>query len=187
MSTPKDLSRRRILLLATGSVAALAAGATGCADSDANDRMLSVTSLDQALLELRHLTQAEPLPPATGWTWEKTLHHCAQSIEYSMSGFPQMRSKLFQRTVGGAAFKAFAWQGRMTHNLREAIPGAPSLPVNTDVAEAVVRLEHAVQRFSHWTKSLRPHFAYGELNKAQYEQAHAMHLANHFSAFRQKA
>ena len=34
-----------------------------------------------------------------------------------------------------------------------------------------------------WQGPLRPHFAYGKLSKPEFERAHAMHLANHFSAF----
>jgi hypothetical protein len=40
-----------------------------------------------------------------------------------------------------------------------------------------------MQTFAQHTGPLMPHFAYGALDKADYEQAHAMHLANHFSAF----
>ena len=32
-----------------------------------------------------------------------------------------------------------------------------------------------------------PHFAYGALDKTAYEQAHAMHIANHLSHFIAKA
>ena len=52
-----------------------------------------------------------------------------------------------------------------------------------DAAAALARLRAAVQVFAAHTGPLQPHFAYGELSKAQYEQAHAMHLANHLSAF----
>jgi hypothetical protein len=41
--------------------------------------------------------------------------------------------------------------------------------------------------FSAWTKPLQPHFAYGALSKPDYEQAHAMHLAQHLSGFKLKA
>ena len=44
-------------------------------------------------------------------------------------------------------------------------------------------LRRAVQAFAHHAGPLHPHFAYGALSKVQYEQAHAMHLANHLSAF----
>ncbi len=186
MSTLKDPSRRQVLVVGTGAVVALATGTAGCAQPASNNRMLSFESLEQALLELRRLTRAAPLPPATAWSWVKTLHHCAQSVEYSMSGFPQMRSPLFRATVGGAAFRAFVWQGRMTHDLGEPIPGAPALAEKGSIEEAVARMTRAAENFSQWTRPLQPHFAYGELSKAEYEQAHAMHLANHFSAFEQQ-
>lgn len=71
----------------------------------------------------------------------------------------------------------------MSHNLAEPIPGAPALDARTDSAAAVARLQRAIQEFQGTTAPLRPHFAYGDLSKPEYERAHAMHLANHFSAF----
>jgi hypothetical protein len=114
------------------------------------------------------------------------MHHCAQSIEYSMSGFPQPKSKLFQHTIGAAAVGVFSWRGRMTHDLSEPIPGAPMLDAKADTAQAVERLRASMLAFANWSKPLLPHFAYGELSKQEYELAHAMHLANHLSAFRVK-
>jgi hypothetical protein len=100
-----------------------------------------------------------------------------------MTGFPQAKSPLFQHTIGAAAFGAFSWRGRMTHDLAEQIPGAPSLDASIDAASAAARLQRAVQDFRSSKEPLRPHFAYGQLTKSEYTQAHAMHLANHFSAF----
>lgn len=147
------------------------------------DRQLVFASLEEALRELTRLAQATALKSATTWTLPQTLVHCAQSIEYSMTGFPQPKSPLFQATAGALAFKAFAWRGRMRHDLAEPIPGAPALGADTELAAGLARLRQAVVTFHAATTPLRPHFAYGELSKAEYEQAHAMHLANHFSAF----
>lgn len=94
-----------------------------------------------------------------------------------------MKPLLFRRTVGPAAFQAFAWRGRMSHDLAEPIPGAPALDAGLEAADATARLQAALQAFRQATGPLRPHFAYGALDKADYELAHAMHLANHFSAF----
>ena len=189
MTPPDDLSRRRVLTLALAAIPGtmLAATTSGCAGTPANDRMLSFRSLDEALRELDRLTQPEPLAPATEWDWATTLNHCAQSIEFSMTGFPQARSRLFQLTAGATALKIFSWRGRMTHDLGEAIPGAPLLSRNADTTAAIARLKRAAQDFAQWTEPLQPHFAYGELTRKEYEQAHAMHLADHFSAFQQKA
>jgi hypothetical protein len=89
---------------------------------------------------------------------------------------------VFQKTVGRLAFKSFARRRRMSHDLAQAIPGAPAHG-KENPATAVQRLRQAVQQFQKWDQPLQPHFAFGELSKAEYEQAHAMHIANHFSAF----
>lgn len=146
-----------------------------------DDRQLVFKTLDEALLEMDRLATAPALKIATAWTLAQTLDHCAQSIEYSLAGFPESKSALFQNTAGALALKVFAWRGRMSHSLTEPIPGAPALDGN--ITTATARLRQAVQNFHHHTTALRPHFAYGDLSKAEYEQAHAMHLANHFSAF----
>lgn len=147
------------------------------------DRALTLSTLMEAQRELDRLAEAGSLTTEASWTWPQTLVHCAQSIEYSMAGFPSQKSALFQRTLGSAAFAVFTWRGRMSHNLAEPIPGAASLATSTDATAAVARLRQAIAGFQAHTGPLRPHFAYGELTRAQYEQAHAMHLANHFSGF----
>jgi hypothetical protein len=103
-----------------------------------------------------------------------------------MSGFPELKSGLFQHTIGAAAIGVFMWRGRMKHDLSEPIPGAAALDAKAEPARAVERLRAAILKFANWSQPLQPHFAYGELNKQQYELAHAMHLANHLSAFRVK-
>jgi hypothetical protein len=151
----------------------------------ANDRQLVFATVADAMREVERLASAAvgPLAPATAWSWSQTLVHCAQSIEYSLMGFPAPKSALFQNTLGRAAFNLFALRGRMSHNLAEPIPGAPVLEASAQALAALARLRKAAQDFSTHTGPLHPHFAYGALGKAQYEQAHAMHLANHLSAF----
>jgi hypothetical protein len=178
--------RRRRLLLNAASAAPLGfitLGNAGCQQDPTMDRQLSFKTLDAALAELTRLAQAPTLTPHTAWNWGQTLNHLAQSIEYSMTGFPEAKSALFQRTVGATAFQVFAWRGRMSHPLDDPIPGAPSLGPGTDTAAALARLQNAVHAFQQHSGPLQPHFAYGALDKNAYEQAHAMHLANHFSAF----
>lgn len=154
---------------------------SACQDSDGVDRKLQFGSLGAALDEAERLAQLATLDTSPFWTLPQTFVHCAQSIEYSMSGFPQMKPEIFQHTVGAAAFNYFAWRGRMSHNLTEKIPGAPSLADDTDMAVSLVRLRRAVDDFGASRQPLQPHFAYGDLDKSDYELAHAMHLANHFS------
>lgn len=113
------------------------------------------------------------------WSVAQVFVHLAQSIEYSMVGYPSHRSETFKYTVGSLAFKAFSQRGEMTHGLNEVIPGAPSLQ-NVDVHQAQVRLLKALSDFSNYKGDLQSHFAYGELSKKEYSWAHIMHIENHF-------
>ena len=188
MKPTVDRARRRFVISSAGASAGLASGGlAGCQADPANDRQLQFHSLAAAEQELARLVQAKELVSSATWGWAQTLVHCAQSIEYSMSGFPEPKSKLFQRTLGSVAVGVFSWRGRMTHDLAEPIPGAPALDPTADPGQAAERLRSSMLRFATWSQPLRPHFAYGELSKQQYELAHAMHVANHLSAFRAKA
>lgn len=146
-------------------------------------RDLQLTALPAALTEMHHLMQAPHLQSTTAWSWPKTLEHLAQSIEYSMTGYPTQKSALFQTTLGKPAFNVFSWRGSMRHDLTEPIPGSPALAEQPALATAALRLLTACQHFMEWKGTLQPHFAYGALSHAEYEQAHAMHLGNHFAAF----
>lgn len=176
--------RRRVAVIATLGLPALAATAlSGCMAGPSGDRGLSFLTLDAAEKEITFLAQSGALRSDAVWNWSQTLEHCAQSIEYSMSGYPESRSALFQRTVGSAALDFFTWRGRMTHDLSEPIPGAPSLTAASDAAAGLHRLMTAIASFRSWSQPLLPHFAYGALSREQYEAAHAMHLAEHLSHF----
>jgi len=122
----------------------------------------------------------------TTGTWEvaRTFNHLAQSVEFSMTGYPVMKSKFFRNSVGRLAFSVFQANGRMTHGLDEEIPGEIVNPDNTSPAQARIRLIKSLEKFSAYEETLRPHFAYGGLNKDQYALAHAMHVNNHLEEFR---
>lgn len=180
MANSPSPDRRDVLRTALYGAAGMSFGASHAA---AIDRELVMPSLAQAMAEVDRLSQAQALSSSVDWTWAQTLEHCAQSIEYSMTGYPEPKSVLFQHTVGALAFAAFAARGRMTHGLNEPIPGAKPLSPNLSLDAARARLNQAVASFAAHSGPLKPHFAYGELSKAEYEQAHAMHVANHCSAF----
>jgi hypothetical protein len=188
MKTASNNSRRSFLISCAGvSSAALTVSVSGCQKSAADGRQLQFGSLAEAEEKLAQLAQAKELISGTAWNWAQTLIHCAQSIEYSMTGFPQPKSELFQRTVGSAALTVFSWCGQMTHDLADPIPGAPILASNAEATQALLRLRGAILQFQQWSAPLKPHFAYGALSKSEYELAHAMHIANHISMFRAKA
>jgi hypothetical protein len=140
-------------------------------------------TLASAIDAVEGLASAAP-PMRSSGTWDlaQTLHHLAQSVEYSMQGFPEMKSGFFRSTVGPAAFAVFEARGAMSHALDEPIPGAPALPAaGAPLDAASARLAAALRRFEAHTGPLFPHFAYGALDKAQTTRAHLMHLADHWT------
>ncbi len=112
------------------------------------------------------------------------FNHCAQSIEYSISGYPELKPVWFRSSVGPLAFSVFAARGAMRHPLNEAIPGAAPLNAPATQAQALQRLQQAFADFAAYQGELQPHFAYGSLSHADYAQAHVLHLYNHLSLIR---
>ncbi|MEE9336054.1 MAG: DUF1569 domain-containing protein [Granulosicoccaceae bacterium] len=117
------------------------------------------------------------------WEVARTFDHLAQSIEFSMIGFPVMKPKVFRSTVGPLAFSVFQARGRMSHGLDEEIPGEIVKIENTSV-EAYEGLLKALESFDAHDGPLKPHFAYGALDRDQYAIAHVMHINNHLEEFR---
>ena len=114
------------------------------------------------------------------WDLSHVLHHTAQSVEYSLTGFPAPKPAWFRATVGSYGFALFNANGRMTHSLAEAIPGAPEIAQGQPLAPAIDHAIAALRAFERHTGALAPHFAYGALDKPAYTRAHLMHLANHW-------
>jgi hypothetical protein len=132
---------------------------------------MSAPTFDDVLKKLDGI--AAP-PPHLG----RALAHCAQSIECSVSGFPKMKPAWFQKTVGRLVLKKFLKQGFMRHNLTAPVPGAPELP-ETSFADGLAQLGAAIQKFRAHSGALAPHFAYGPVERADYERVHAMHVLDH--------
>jgi hypothetical protein len=123
----------------------------------------------------------------SGWAPYKVFVHLAQSIEYSMTGYPEMKSEAFQQTAGKAAFFVFSTAGAMRHNLSEPIPGAPAISDNDDVNGAIDSVIAALQKFENYQGEIKPHFAYGSLSKADFANAHVMHIENHLKLIQSQA
>ncbi len=135
-------------------------------------------TIDFALKKLDELSN-EKLLSLGEWDPYQIFTHCAQSVEFSMSQFPEHKSSFFKNTVGTLAFSIFSSKGRMIHGLNEPIPSAPKLTKNLDAMIAINRLKKSLIEFYHYQGTFAPHFAYGELTKDEYEKAHLMHLYNH--------
>ncbi len=131
-----------------------------------------------ALKKLDELSN-ESLLSSGEWEPYQIFTHCAQSVEFSMSQFPEHKSGLFKSTFGKLAFSIFSSKGKMTHRLNEEIPSAPTLTKSLDSIVALNRLKKSLIEFDSYQGTLAPHFAYGELTKDEYEKAHLMHLYNH--------
>ena len=117
------------------------------------------------------------------WDLAHVLHHFAQSVEYSMTGFPELKPAWFRHSVGPVAFAVFAGRGRMSHGLDAPIPGAPDIAEGQPLDGAGTHAITALDAFERFTGPLQPHFAYGALDKPQFTQAHVMHLADHWQLF----
>lgn len=146
------------------------------------DRVHSHLAVDLAVQRLESL-KLDNLATTGAWETARTFDHLAQSVEFSMTGYPVMKSDLFQNTAGKLAFSVFQASGRMKHGLDEAIPGEIVKTGSSDPAQARNRLLAALADFEKFEEPLEPHFAYGKLDKQQYALAHVMHVNNHLEEF----
>ncbi|URD69537.1 DUF1569 domain-containing protein [Leptospira borgpetersenii] len=166
-----------------GASGAIAPSLTGCNSEPkgAVDGNLSFVSLSQVLNELGIFKKLNSIRGYGAWDAGKVFLHCAQSIEYSIQGYPENKSALFQNTIGKLVFLNFVSSKKMSHDLEAPIPGSTEIRVGTDWKESLSILRETILKFQTYDKELKPHFAYGSLSKQEYDLAHAMHIANHFS------
>ncbi|MDT7042930.1 DUF1569 domain-containing protein [Candidatus Nitronereus thalassa] len=135
-------------------------------------------TVDSALRKLDKFTNTT-IVHLGQWSPYQIFTHCAQSVEYSMSGYPEHDSDLFKSTVGTLVFSYFSLQGKMSHDLTAPVPGAPPIEIKEDSTSALVRLRKALMEFQDYQGKLEPHFSYGELSKEEFTVAHVIHLNNH--------
>ena len=173
--------RRRTLLKGAALTGAAALGAGyWVLPTGPQPAVVSLEGARQVLADL----QGKTLESLRGWSPSQVFNHCAQSIDYSIDGYPDLKPAWFRHSLGPAAFAVFSARGAMRHPLDEVIPGAAPLLEPASQAEALQRLQMAFERFASHAGELQPHFAYGALSHAEYGQAHVMHLYNHLSLIR---
>ena len=135
-----------------------------------------MNSLDLAFQRLETLDLAS-IESSGDWGLGQMFSHLAQGVEFSMTGYPIQKPKLFQATVGTLAFKVFDARGRMSHGLNEPIPGEIVSRVTAE--DGLQRLWQSLETFKDFDQPLSPHFAFGRLNKAKFAKAHLLHIENH--------
>lgn len=117
--------------------------------------------------------------PDSPWSLSQTLQHCAHTVRYSVTGYPQLRPALFRATAGTLAKWVFLRRGAMKHPLGAEIDGAPPLDPGLPVAEAAAGFADAVTLFTGHVGEHAPHPAYGRCTHDEFARLHAMHLAEH--------
>ncbi|MFT4824204.1 MAG: hypothetical protein ACJASY_004309 [Halioglobus sp.] len=169
------MNRRDLLLGIIAGGAVVGAGGVVWLGSGSNNNVLTIGACLQTLDKMMSVKAT-----TTGhWNLYEILVHAAQSVEFSMSSFPEHKPAFFKSTIGKLAFAAFSAKGEMTHALSEAIPGAASIKEDGDTTYAYERFKESMLKFKGYDGRLAEHFAYGSLTKQQYERAHAMHFYNH--------
>lgn len=172
------MNRRKFLL--SSAITVVSIGAGGWLYINDNNKPLTINYTIEILDDL----VSKQLVTTGLWGLYQIFTHCAQSVEYSMLGYPIHKSNTFKKLVGRNAFYLFELKGKMTHNLGEIIPGAPSFVLNEEVnhqriIQAYKRFRKSLIDFREYNDALAPHFAYGVLTKEEYEIAHVMHFNNH--------
>jgi len=170
------MNRRKFLKYSIGS--SVTVGLIGTSIWFSIDKNTQPLTINAAISLLESIQDTQILHLGE-WNPSQIFNHCAQSVEYSMMGFPEHKSEIFKNTIGQLAFSAFSAKGKMTHGLNEVIPGAPELVATNNLNAALIRFKNAMIDFKNYSRKLQPHFAYGELSKQEYEKAHVMHFYNH--------
>jgi hypothetical protein len=127
----------------------------------------------------RNRPEAEILAPAGVWNLSQTLQHCAQTIRYAVTGYPELKPPLFRLTVGALAKRVFLRRDAMKHPLSAPIDGAPALNATLPVPDAVDVLGEAIALFTSHTGELASHPAYGPCTHDEFARLHAMHIIEH--------
>lgn len=145
-----------------------------------NSKVLKFSSLNEAKSELIKLSKSNNIETVR-WSLYKILVHCTQTIEYSMKGYPKLKPKILQLTIGKIAINKFLNEGFMKHDLTAPVPGAPKIPDNGDVKIALQELISVIDKFTNYNNDLYPHLLFGKLSKNKYDHYFAMHIADHLS------
>jgi len=138
---------------------------------------LLVDRLDRALEAGQ--AEGQVLAQDAVWNLSQTVQHCAQSIGYSVTGYPALKPAWLRATVGRVVKTVFLKRGSMKHSLDAPLEGAPPLDPTMPATEAISRLRTAVDTFTAHSGPHRPHPMYGECTHEEYAKLHSMHVEEH--------
>jgi hypothetical protein len=125
------------------------------------------------------------LPAVTSpWTTAQHLEHCAQSIEYAVSGYPKLKPAFVRATIGKLVKRRFLGKGEMNHDTAAPVAGAPALDGAATVDAAKARLRAAIATFRAHGGAYAPHLVYGPCSREEYERLQSMHVADHLRTIR---
>ncbi|EFU74787.1 DUF1569 domain-containing protein [Enterococcus italicus] len=136
-------------------------------------------SLDEALNILEQLKENESVC-TKNWSVYEICLHCAQTIDYSMTGYPEMKPKLIRQTIGKKVVKKFLTDKKMSHNLQAPVAGGAPIAHDGLPIDGIQALIDATHRFQAWDGELQEHGVFGELSKEEYATYFALHIADHF-------
>lgn len=177
------MNRRKFLISAGATTGVIAVAGGVWLNVPATDRLLTMDAVAEQLNNFR----GKPLVSSGKWSPARVVNHNAQSIDYSMAGFPESKGAVFQNLLGKPAFAVFVSKREMHHGLAESIPGAYEISDGGNLDAAIDKLLASIAAFNAYDGELKPHFAYGALSKTDYALAHAMHFYNHLSEIRVSA
>ena len=143
---------------------------------------MNFTGLKEAENYLR-INFPEKVISKENWSPYKTFVHCAQTIDYSMTGYPEYKPLIIQYTIGKIVLAKFLRQGFMTHNLQAPVPGAPEIAEEGDIREGLELLLSSLIRFREFSGNLHRHLIFGKLSKEEYDKYFCMHIVEHLSEF----
>lgn len=171
------MNRRNFIIGAAATSGVAIVGSAAILLQPANSGALTLAAVAKKLENFR----GKKLVGQGKWSPAHIFSHNAQSIDYSMAGFPESKGTVFQTLLGKPAFAVFSARGEMRHGLAEPIPGAYTIADDGPIDVAIDKLLASIAAFAAHSTPLQPHFAYGELSKADYESAHVLHFLNHMN------
>lgn len=143
---------------------------------------IRLTSLADAARAVATLGEHTRVDVSEGtWSAARVLHHLAAGIECSVRGFPRGKPWLVRAIARRFVLPKFLRQGFMTHDRNQELPGVEP-PADPALAPAIARLLAAIDEFTA-APALAPHFVFGPQPRDLYDRYHALHVADHLSAF----